>query len=33
MLSLTMPTTTYTGPSTLNVYEDTIYKTFIFSFD
>jgi hypothetical protein len=33
MLSLTMPTTTYTGPSTLNVYEDTIYKTFMFSFD
>jgi hypothetical protein len=32
MLSLTMPTTAYSGPNTLNVYEDTVYKTFMFSF-
>jgi hypothetical protein len=32
MLSLTMPTTSYTGPTTLNMYEDTIYKTFMFSY-
>jgi hypothetical protein len=32
MLSLTMPTTTYTGSTTLNLYEDTVYKTFMFSF-
>jgi len=33
MLSLSMPTTAYTGATTLNVYEDTMYKTFMFSFD
>jgi hypothetical protein len=27
-----MPTTAYSGPNTLNVYEDTVYKTFMFSF-
>jgi hypothetical protein len=32
MLSLTMPTTAYTGATTLNLYEDTVYKTFMFSF-
>lgn len=32
MLSLTMPTTAYTGAPTLNLYEDTVYKTFMFSF-
>jgi hypothetical protein len=32
-LSLTMPTPAYTGPTTLNVYEDTVYKTFMFSFN
>jgi hypothetical protein len=32
MLSLTMPTTSYAGATTLNLYEDTVYKTFMFSF-
>lgn len=32
MLSLTMPSPSYTGETTLNLYEDTVYKTFMFSF-
>jgi len=31
-LTLSMPTSSYIGPSTLNVYQDTIYKTLMFSF-
>ncbi|SRR6266481_847068 len=32
VLSLRMPSPSYVGPTTLNVYEDTVYKTFMFSF-
>jgi hypothetical protein len=31
-LTLALPTSTYAGPTTLYVYRDTIYKTFLFSF-